>query len=908
MAFPRHPPTTDAKRSELLRLFAVDEYPNVEYPNVFILGSHARYVTVYGQQVRALNLVSALAKSGYISKYTRVGIVGGGIAGLTAAAAAATAGAGRVQVFESEPSLMRLQRNSEKRFIHPRIYDWPDPDVRTTAELPIMSWKAKVASEVAKDLLDQLENLRKKAGDHFPPPLLGCRTFELKSGPNPTLVVNGEVYEFDVLILAVGFGRDDTPWTHGYWTDDDLGATELEQAPRTWLISGSGDGALTDLMRLCILDFTHQAVLEAVDDVTRDRVGARLFAAEKAEEPEAGVRTKAFLDAAKEVDADLRARLQFRNIGTVYLNCDPTTLFERGSSVLNRLITAWLLVNDRFQPIAGGHMSDPVKAGNQLRVEFEKREPLEVDRVVIRHGPKTPYEKQAWLQPLGRATSAKRDDWKAIRQFDDWTRTPMYDDELPFAELSKALRIDFGSRIGCVIVTGANELEGRPIESRVEDVLERLTNLKATERYAPGREIEKTPVVLSMKELLSSPAMYERGVRAMCTAEIAIFDLTDYESAVMLLLGIRSAVRRGVTVAVTAKPGGRAPFNVGSLNPVPFDKRYVDNQTAALERAFETLVAIPYDYLDLPAYDAVRTLGDDYRKREPKEEILVLRWFDEDYSRLVGDEVIRSRLETQWPNTTVLTTLDSRSPQLVEQRLYAAMRRDLLCIADWTAARPNVFFELGVRLAVSEHDPISVLCTDPPPTKDLESAWPKEDSWLPALEAMFGVTKFSMKENKALRQRIENYDAPTNGTLSRGRTYAVITEMIDAAREPGGEPVEMWLLRTAGQLSGPPVEDGMVPVLYSKRLKPQVRQAAVERMLAAWYYLAGRHRILERMRTKEIAPDHPFLKTMLDVGTKFSAQVRESGEEFQAVAKEVRQALLQISAYMKGKQDGGRHQ
>jgi heterodisulfide reductase subunit A-like polyferredoxin len=86
MTFPSKPVTHDALRTELIRLSTVRDHPNV-----FILGSNARYVTVYNQQVRALNLVAALAKSGYLSRHSRVGVVGGGIAGLTAAVAAARA-------------------------------------------------------------------------------------------------------------------------------------------------------------------------------------------------------------------------------------------------------------------------------------------------------------------------------------------------------------------------------------------------------------------------------------------------------------------------------------------------------------------------------------------------------------------------------------------------------------------------------------------------------------------------------------------------------------------------------------------------------------------------------------------------------------------------------------------------
>src|SRR6516164_7067657 len=45
--------------------------------------------------------------------------------------------------------------------------------------------------------------------------------------------------------------------------------------------------------------------------------------------------------------------------------------------------------------------------------------------------------------------------------------------------------------------------------------------------------------------------------------------------------------------------------------------------------------------------------------------------------------------------------IDQVSPRLVGQRLYEAIRRSDMCIADWTLWRANVLYECGVRLAVT---------------------------------------------------------------------------------------------------------------------------------------------------------------------------------------------------------------
>src|SRR5262249_10949471 len=144
----------------------------------------------------------------------------------------------------------------------------------------------------------------------------------------------------------------------------------------------------------------------------------------------------------------------------------------------------------------------------------------------------------------------------------------------------------------------------------------------------------------------------------------------------------------------------------------------------ALQSGFEALKAQPDVYLDLPAYDTLRKLGESHRVLEPEAQILFLRWFDQQYKNLVK-ELVEARLQNHFSHATLVTTLDSRSPQLVEQRLYAAIRRTRLCIADWTAWRPNVFFEIGVRLAVNDTDPIFILCSERPRGwVDGDEEWP----------------------------------------------------------------------------------------------------------------------------------------------------------------------------------------
>jgi hypothetical protein len=128
---------------ELIRYFEVPRRAGV-----FILGWHARRITVYDQQVRALNLVDALVKTRRLESDDYVTVVGGGFGGLTAAAAAASVGA-RVRVIDDRPQCLDLQRGCDHRWLHPHVYDWPGEGCdNANADVLFLDWRAKPASKV----------------------------------------------------------------------------------------------------------------------------------------------------------------------------------------------------------------------------------------------------------------------------------------------------------------------------------------------------------------------------------------------------------------------------------------------------------------------------------------------------------------------------------------------------------------------------------------------------------------------------------------------------------------------------------------------------------------------------------------------------------------------------------------
>jgi hypothetical protein len=247
---------------------------------VFLIGSFERGLTVYSQQVRALNLVWALASRPNLGTIRRIGIVGGGIAGLTAAAAVLNSFPKETEVglFEQQWDLCPLQQGADSRWLHPRIYDWPDSEsLSPTARLPILDWQAGRASDVTHRILSRFGEL----ADERLKVVLGARlvlshqfrtvtwsgTETKRDGgffwPTRRLGVADDPY--DVVIVAAGFGIETQHPLYpvpSYWRSDSFAQPVISGSlARPYLISGHGDGALVDLCRLTIERFRQDNIV-----------------------------------------------------------------------------------------------------------------------------------------------------------------------------------------------------------------------------------------------------------------------------------------------------------------------------------------------------------------------------------------------------------------------------------------------------------------------------------------------------------------------------------------------------------------------------------------------------------------------------------------------------------------------
>jgi len=129
-------------------------------PGIYLIGCLERGVTLYSQQVRAHNLAWALWQREREGgrQLGRVAIVGGGVAGLTIAACVLCLfnESVTVSLFEQRWDLLPLQQGSDARWLHPKIYSWPEQGSRVpSASLPVLDWSEGRASDVARMILKE---------------------------------------------------------------------------------------------------------------------------------------------------------------------------------------------------------------------------------------------------------------------------------------------------------------------------------------------------------------------------------------------------------------------------------------------------------------------------------------------------------------------------------------------------------------------------------------------------------------------------------------------------------------------------------------------------------------------------------------------------------------------------------
>jgi hypothetical protein len=420
---------------------------------------------------------------------------------------------------------------------------------------------------------------------------------------------------------------------------------------------------------------------------------------------------------------------------------------------------------------------------------------------------------------------------------------------------------------------------------------------------------------LDVTKAFTSPEAVEAAVRALCRAEVAVFDITNLQPGIMFLLGVRSVARRGVTIcsyggSYVHGQGLQLPFNLQMLNVAAHSNAQVNSSFPPSDiigrkiwRGLREIDALP-DYMDLPAYDPVRTFGassESFKSIPRSNRVLVLCPFSPAYEfrnwrpvlqqelsaklKLRGrgerSEVGRSRGAESGP--LLVRLLDLETPRLVVQTLYELIRRVDMCVVDWTDLRPNVMFELGVRLAVNRLGAIHIVAAAEngrDDNKDNES--PNADLiHVRDMSRLFRIIEYSCENpvGTPFQEMVQWFDqglraGNTREDVERYRKERqmdfLIYEAIGAA--VGSEPQAIWLplvqelTERARLLSSEEEEStGTSSILYqdvSPALRARAEEAAIDRRIAAWLYIDAHY------TDDEIADDAQLLREFRALGAQ----------------------------------------
>lgn len=370
--------------------------------SVFVLGCLERRVTLLHQQVRALNLVYALHQLGYCHG-KEVAVVGAGVAGLTAAAAFSEIPGCRVTLLERDGRILPVLdrgESSAERYLDPVLYEWPGikPDSETfyRYSTPLTSWPSGPQSEVLSHLNREWQKIRSGVNE-----VLDARDVRLaQDGLRPSLSWYREdtpyTQPFDLVVLALGFGteRSMPPLDpHPYWERDDL--PELATQSGSYLVSGAGDGAWTDLFRLAIPGFRQDELMsEYLALVPRD-VCLDLAKNENRAlqdqivgcDPDQFL-TKAYL----QMDTPPRLLEALKNVckkvprRRIVLNAPPSFV-SSGSFIANRFLGS-RLIKEKFVELWPGRIAaiGQRPGSSALTVVLDTGDVGTFHRVVLRHG------------------------------------------------------------------------------------------------------------------------------------------------------------------------------------------------------------------------------------------------------------------------------------------------------------------------------------------------------------------------------------------------------------------------------------------------------------------------------------------------------------------------------------------
>jgi hypothetical protein len=685
-----------------------------------------------------------------------------------------------------------------------------------------MNWTASTAKEIAERLTEEWNDVyARNVITHFNSEVCEIEAAaggsRLKWRSKNKAGEREEAAHFDHVIFAVGYGLEPRGQNRrSYWENDSLDKTL--GTDECVLIAGYGDGALTDLMRACLRKFDHSEFLTAV----------------------ASAVTADILDKIKSIETDIRSSDaayltgEYRQLSAlavqdimepilnvtrhVTLTGQGPHLFDPRASALNRLVASQLLFLGAFQhcPIGESELIGAADNSDPVFTHLEEATGRRFSDVVLRFGVERTITKIKGLLPSSMERLHKA--WDRIPPKLDPTRVPLWERFTPISE-----NIDHSA---VLFLSPSSDEDFLPevVQRAVEDV--------------PSPQIRDLRTIRLHDCFKSDEALFHT-VRALCRSPVAIFALGKNMGCKnvggMLLMGIRAAVRRGATVVVhegklAAADWSALPFNLKELQIYGLRK---DEQLesaalvgAAIREGLAVLSSDSPGYRDMPVFDIVRRpTRRTERPEASKREVFVLCSFNKLYDPW---QTLQLRLEGKEDGTggrlSLKRVIDYVSPLLAGERLYELTRHAGTCLIDWTGWSPNVFFEMGVRLAVSSTYPVCLQRHGE--TGPNETAEQLMRLFKPLTYQQPGESVESFRAS--FLERVANLQPNSSETV-----YSVVERNLALRDEYGGRPLHEQLFTAANAMLGPDLAN--LNLLYGRndRLRRQVLQSAFDSLVAA---------------------------------------------------------------------------
>jgi hypothetical protein len=470
-------------------------------------------------------------------------------------------------------------------------------------------------------------------------------------------------------------------------------------------------------------------------------------------------------------------------------------------------------------------------------------------------------------------------------------------------------------RLHCLVVRSEYESERAPdwgLTDLVRDALagetgDRIWNaflaaskdvrLLSGRTRSPAAAFEASGVrfaVFSVIDAFANGQALDIAVRAIAEADLVVFDVTGFEPGVMLLVGVRSACRRWLTVCshgANWKEGQPLdlPFNLQDLSinsHTPRDSLVgadpvVERFVRRVESGFAQAARQPY-YLDLPGYDALRQLGSNYSASstiDPSERILVLCAYAGKF--FANWQFVSSRLkQVLWQRKKlkpeIERIIDYGTPQLIRQSVYEQVRRTAACVVDWTEFSASVFLELGARLAVSEWGAIQIIDDRFLPKGERASKLTQVER----MQRLLAPTPYKYRADGAgdFEQIIDTLlrrNPSLDGESDYNRIHRSLLTLIGKVQAAQPSVVEE-LKRRADSLHHPQQgRDGAPQILFhgSRSAKQDSERSALELRIAAWLYLE------HRVRSKQLKGSEESVRAYRELGQLAVDALYDLGDE-----------------------------